>query len=602
MQQNIRIIKPEAYIKATGDIDSGEKSAGYIDSNAFELRSYETKPLPGFEFPKGFPNCCEYHSGLIDIGTKAFDDFPNCCSDHRKLNGAYWFKKSDYAYLPLKLATSITYTIHCIESSIGEDSWFKDISDYIEYTKTSYGQLPAEHGAPVGLNLYLYNLELRVKSLEGIDEEKRKKLVDFIQSYSVPEIPESAATDLNILMDTYKQWIKDFPFELSFFSHLKSHFEKTLPIVKEACGTNQYTGLTAFKLLSKDELLGLLVDMTNTILQEINVLKLYESGTLNDATKIQLELLVSERRHKLNRGYKNASPDKDTQYRRILKEWLADEKKFLKQLKPLLNEQRTVENQYKGDLLDRLVMVAYFKSKSVEVQLFAVGNDNWIAAAQADLVDMRDAEKKGEIKLPHRTNDLNLERLFEAEVSEFDLLLRDKFSEAKAFKGFKTIARFVKFEVNEIHSRYRKQYEAIPILQQWYEYLNNWAENGIEDTEQHITKRQELLGKLLSYDFNKLTLVMALSQSQQDSLIDLLTENPLPYKIAMLAKVGFLTYAQQNYCPTKQQLYKLLAQLLGASERVMKGNVLVLQPKTSEDKTRYTAHKYTKQVATDYQN
>lgn len=62
----------------------------------------------------------------------------------------------------------------------------------------------------------------------------------------------------------------------------------------------------------------------------------------------------------------------------------------------------------------------------------------------------------------------------------------------------------------------------------------------------------------------------------------------LAYKIALLEESGILKALNQNGWKKINQ-YKFLAELFNVSERMVKGNCLVLNPKSEEDRFRYTA-------------
>ena len=145
-------------------MDCGKLHIAQISSEDFEIKQELTQPLDGYEAPIGFPNCCENHTQIFEIGAERFEAFPNCCQGQKNLNSAKWFKRTNYSYLPEKLVTTISYTWHCISKCIENIDWYKEITDYIEYTKGSYGQFPDGYGSPFGLELYLYNLDLKTNS------------------------------------------------------------------------------------------------------------------------------------------------------------------------------------------------------------------------------------------------------------------------------------------------------------------------------------------------------------------------------------------------------------------------------------------------------
>ena len=49
-------------------------------------------------------------------------------------------------------------------------------------------------------------------------------------------------------------------------------------------------------------------------------------------------------------------------------------------------------------------------------------------------------------------------------------------------------------------------------------------------------------------------------------------------------------------------MYNVLSKILKVSKRDVKGNLLVMQPKSNEDKNRYNSHKYFKEVEKHYKS
>lgn len=333
---NIHIINPESFLKELEDLHCGRRYIAQIDSKNFELQQSNTKPLAGFEFPEGFPDCCEGHKQLYKIGLERLVKFPDCCEEHKKLKDTAWFKKENYNYFPDKFVTTIIYTWHCISKCINNKDWYKEITDYIEYTKKSYGQFPDGFGSPLGIELYLYNLEKNIENEKEMRQEKKSKLIEFIKDYS-EKIGNIEPIDINLLISKYKEWLKIFPFEISFFSHLKPAFEKTMPILKGEGTTNLYSGLTGFHLKTKDELIKTLSDLTLKILTEINTASLYQQGFLTQPKQVQLEIILANRKLELDELTKSKA-DKKEKYIKLLKKWLTGEKKFLKEINPLITE------------------------------------------------------------------------------------------------------------------------------------------------------------------------------------------------------------------------------------------------------------------------
>lgn len=311
-----------------------------VDLESFRLPEYITKPLIGFEFPTNketgevFPDCCTFHKSVSEGAELWFAKFPNCCKEHEVLPSKKWFAKSNYSETVKKIVNQLAFTEHQIQERIENEDWYSDITEYIEYNVFSFGH-PA-----IGLHLYFGNLKQSLqKSNRVMPEGRRRKLIEFIDQYynvGTKEVKEGKATDLNILYVTYRDWLKIFPFEISFLAHLRPQLENQLPILSEPPKVNRYSGIAKARMHTKASLVECLMNTTNSILKELNTYSLYTKGLLSEPQKVQLELVVSERKMKLEHGYINNSKDEETRYRKILKAWFADEKKFVEEITTLL--------------------------------------------------------------------------------------------------------------------------------------------------------------------------------------------------------------------------------------------------------------------------
>jgi len=307
-----------------------------IDAEHFTLSAFETKPIEGYEAPTNketgeqFPNCCPFHKSVFEGAESWFLKFPNCCDQHKAMVSKWWYNKANYSGIAEKIVKQLSYTEHHISERINIDDWYKDLTDYIEYNVSSFGH-PA-----IGLHLYLGNVQHYIKNANSeIPKDKRQRLIEFIETYyNNPK--EHTKTDLNILYGTYQKWLKVFPFEISFFANLKPHFEKQLPILNGKPETNKYTGIAKVKMHTKGSLIDVLLNLTNNLLTQINTTTLHEKGLLTEPQKIKLELVLNERKMKLKQGYVNSSKDEEQRYRKILKEWFADEKRFIDEVTPLV--------------------------------------------------------------------------------------------------------------------------------------------------------------------------------------------------------------------------------------------------------------------------
>lgn len=310
-----------------------------IDAEHFTLSAFETKPIEGYEAPTNketgeqFPNCCPFHKSVFEGVESWFSEFPNCCDQHKAMVSKWWYNKANYSGIAEKIVKQLSYTEHHISERINIDDWYKDITDYIEYNASSFGH-PA-----IGLHLYLDNVQLYIKNTNSeIPKIKRQVLIEFIETYynSPIDIDKTNKTDLNVLYSTYQKWLKVFPFEISFFSTLKPHFKKQLPILNGNPEYNPYLKVYKAKMHTKGSLIDVLLNLTNNLITQINTTTLYEKGLLTEPQKIKLELVLNERKMKLKQGYVNSSRGEEQRYRKILKEWFADEKRFIDEVTPIV--------------------------------------------------------------------------------------------------------------------------------------------------------------------------------------------------------------------------------------------------------------------------
>lgn len=343
MYNKFEIINPEAVLQAFTDFECGKTYAIEIKSKDFNTLQREIKPLPGYEPPVNketgakFPFCCENHKAIFQMAKDYYDRFPDCCEWHKNLLTANWFDKKNYAYVPFKVVNTIQYTFHCISKCIENDNWYNEITDYISEIIKSYGHPPDGFGEPVGLNIYLPTIENNLKVLKEIPENKKQRLIEFVEKYSKPETPIKQPASLNILIGKYQQWLKIFPFDLPFFTQLKPHLENQLPILKGAPITNLYSNVVGFKTKTEKELIEFLIELTESILTEINTLTLHKNGTITDFQKTAIDLLNANRNLEL-KELKFQPKDESRQYIKLLKKWFEGEKKYCNELKQLLRD------------------------------------------------------------------------------------------------------------------------------------------------------------------------------------------------------------------------------------------------------------------------
>ena len=279
--------------------------------------------------------CKENFTKILKEFEVKYKKFPNCCEYHKNLLNAKWFNQNDFAGAPQLFTDRLFYSWHHILNFIEKENWEQEILDFLEHSIASFGSFPEGYGEPLYLSNFMHQLKLFVNSLKILPERKNI-IISYLDNYGKTKTNKKN-TDLNILIQIYNQWYNNFPFELSFFNHLKLQFSKNLPLFENP-RKNKYTGLTTFTAISKAQLFNYLITVTNKILTEINIDALIEKGFALDLDITKLELIRQQRKQKIKKGYISQSRDEGTRYRKILKEWLKDEISFIDKIKPLITK------------------------------------------------------------------------------------------------------------------------------------------------------------------------------------------------------------------------------------------------------------------------
>ena len=118
-----------------------------------------------------------------------------------------------------------------------------------------------------------------------------------------------------------------------------------------------------------------------------------------------------------------------------------------------------------------------------------------------------------------------------------------------------------------------------------------------------ITKAENLKEQLNQYNFFELEKVKVLSEQSQFSLMKKISENGLPYAIAMFDYLQFIQYLEKQHFDSKYKLNKEVSKWLNSDKegRAVKGNISSLLKNTTENKARYTAYKHKENVTKDYE-
>lgn len=335
---NIDISDSEKFIN-----DLNTKSFVEISGENIWSLGYETLPFDDeYEKPEKFPDCCNFHSNIKNNAESWFEKFPDCCETHKKLKERYWFKKDEYKNLPNKIVSQISYTENFIAKNLDNSEWYKEITDYIEYSIDSFG-MPNIGGDRYISNIKHWILEINPKEY-SFPLEKKRKLVDYIDKLTTPT--NKVNTDLNLLISIFQKWLKTFP-DLIFFEKLKGQLQNKIPmnLLLYEPNFNRFTGMTKMKIRTQSELIEILINTTKNLLNLIDTPRLLSDGLITNKNKYQIDLLNQQHKIKQKQLLVDYTSH-EIKYLKIIKSWLKNEKEYISELKPLINSSIEMSKKY----------------------------------------------------------------------------------------------------------------------------------------------------------------------------------------------------------------------------------------------------------------
>lgn len=355
------LINPEAMLKLIMDINEGKThSVSQIDCGLSHTEMRAPKGYIHSDTPLTDPYCINVLKAANDF----FEKFPSCCEQHKKLLFTPWFNKINYDYVPGKIFATLLFSLHYIRTTINEDKWESIITTHFLLSIKSFGLLPYGYGAPVGLDVYKALLKEQIKGASTVPDNKKTILVEFLNFKAKPQQRDSNAS-FNILLTTYRKWLKIFPFDLPFFEHLKPMFETAIPILKGNPIANEDTNLIGYDIRTNDELIYLLTQINKSIITQINSMSLSKEGLLNDIQVTKLSLINSQRLLEL-KELTDEPTDERKDYIRVLKSWFEGEKKYVDEISNLVKQATEPAKRVEVRLgIDRIALIYFYERKQI---------------------------------------------------------------------------------------------------------------------------------------------------------------------------------------------------------------------------------------------
>lgn len=299
-----------------------------IEAENFVIWPYLIKPIKGFKYSqnaetkKKYPYCCKHHSDRKIQLKKWFIKFPNCCDHHKEIASKWHFEKKKYNGVVNDILEKLAYTEFVIGTKINDEKWFEKISHYIEYAEQSFGH------PGMGVGKYREYLILYIENaIPQIPHEKQVQLIGLLKGDGKEDAEEY---DAKLLLEIYEKWLSAFPFELkTYFGDLKDYFTHSLPILGSEVEVNIYSGYAKAKLLTKDQFIDYLVNLTDGLLKNYNAYELHKKGLIADAGKLKLEVAENKRKQKLQQGYFVKDKNDMNDFHKAIDEWFSDELEYL---------------------------------------------------------------------------------------------------------------------------------------------------------------------------------------------------------------------------------------------------------------------------------
>ena len=123
-----------------------------------------------------------------------------------------------------------------------------------------------------------------------------------------------------------------FPFDISFFSHLKEEYQKKLPFVSKVINTNRYSGRTSVLMHTEESMVMYLFNLTEGLLNQIRTADLLREGKISDPEQKRFEIILEEREIKRKTLLEKYTSG-EIEYVNTITNWLSQEFDFFNKVK-----------------------------------------------------------------------------------------------------------------------------------------------------------------------------------------------------------------------------------------------------------------------------
>jgi|GEM_PF-5051737 len=131
-------------------------------------------------------------------------------------------------------------------------------------------------------------------------------------------------------------------------------------------------------------------------------------------------------------------------------------------------------------------------------------------------------------------------------------------------------------------------------------YIHEPDHSAAQTLEQLPTLFDKLKSNFKMYGIYELKMIKALQENRIENLIMKISENKLPYKIAMIHFLGIIDFLETQHFKIKERMYEEIGRWFQSDKRAISGNIRALSATSEDNKKRYTANRYIETVKEDY--
>ena len=335
MKDNIRAF----YLIDCLTAKAGDRTYSY-GKCTYYASPYPIHPTIGEHDYRKCDSCKNAHKTIVELLKAKVKKFPNCCEAHRKLLSLKEFHKSDFKDAAKQCADKVIFTYQHIINNQSSPIWQVEISKYIDEAIESFGQFPDGYGIPFLFENYLSFVRQLIDNNDNIKSEVK----DYVnRKFDDLYLEKEEKDPIADLCKIYDDWLNLVPFNLPFLESIRDDFRNRTPLM--VCVDNTSNNTTQHHLISKDQLLTLLNDLTKELLIKVGE-KICELQD-EDINSFYKEFV---RQEVLFTNQLLDKEEKDYPYTLFIKKWMENQENYFNKINKLYEIQISkTEDTYPND-------------------------------------------------------------------------------------------------------------------------------------------------------------------------------------------------------------------------------------------------------------